>query len=142
MKRASFIQSLSLILGAMATTSSLPFEDGPNHVILGTKIKTVDNILSDNIKNKKHLKMFQHMIPSWVKNNKVDVTLPFRRLDNARSEIYKACAIIYISWDEGREIAFLVEDYYWEMRENNESSKTYEHKLNKIYSSFKETQTV
>ena len=151
MKRASFIQSLSLILGGMATTAGLPFEDGPNHVIIGSNIKTIDTILSESIKDKRHLKMFQHMIPSWVKSNKIDVSNRIQLLspsvrefgnDINSAELRMAAGSLFLSWGthDAYIISNLLEYYNWHINDNR-YKKGYEERLNKLYDSFKEIQT-
>ena len=151
MKRASFIQSLSLILGGMATTAGLPFEDGPNHVIIGSNIKTIDTILSESIKDKRHLKMFQHMIPSWVKSNKIDISNRFQLMspsirefgnDINSAELRMAAGALFISWGthDGYMVSNLLEYYNWHINDAR-YKKDYENRLNKLYNLFKETQT-
>ena len=144
MKRASFIQSLSLILGGMATTASLPFEDGPNHVIVGSNIQTIDNILSEHIKDKRHLKMFQHMLPSWVKSNKIDVSKPYFMYRNSSNNcaLYAIGLFIFLSWNsnDGLTVAHLIEDYP-DIDSSKKTKELYEKRLMDTYNCLKETQT-
>ena len=139
MKRASFIQSLSLILGGMDTTASLPFEDGPNHVIVGSNIQTIDNILSEHIKDKRHLKMFQHMIPNWVRSNKINLSRYHLNLDYCATAAYA----VFSTWGthDAYRITCLLGSYDDYKREDAQTKLRYEERLNKLYNSLKETQT-
>lgn len=137
MKRASFIQSLSLLVGGFGV-SQLPFKDGTNHIIVGSNIQTVDKLLSNYIKDKKHLKMFQHMMPNWLRSNRVDISRPYMPYD---SSLYTLGLFIFLSWNtnDGLTVAHLIEDYPNEQC-SQKVRERYEKRLMAVYNSFKETQ--
>lgn len=156
MKRASFIQSVSLLFaGAFTAVPSLPFENGPNHIIIDNDIRTIDKVLSDNIKNKKHLKMFQHMLPAWIRSNKINIThSPHMNIHNFDNPVHvrmsyelilTAFSIIAASRDNDAhlKVARLLEDYtVYVCHENGVKRQLYENNLLVIYNSLKSIQIV